>query len=67
MTGTGSDDYIWISSVGEMTGYGNDHKLQGTWVQWGVIYTVNRARREIHLADFDGTFLLPQKCTCAYI
>jgi hypothetical protein len=53
MTGTGSDDYIWISPTGEMTLYGNNHAW-GTWIQYGVIYNVNRARRDIQFADFDG-------------
>lgn len=53
MTGDGFDDYIWISSVGEMTLFGN-RQVWGTWDQYLVIYTVNKPRREIHLADFDG-------------
>lgn len=56
MTGSGYDDYIWVSATGEMTLYGNNHLLMTTWVQWGVIYNANRIRQEIHFADFDGEF-----------
>lgn len=53
MRNTGSDDYIWISSTGEMTIYGNEHTW-GTWTQYGVVYNINQAKRDIHFADFDG-------------
>lgn len=56
MTGSGYMDYIWVSPTGEMTLYGNNHLLEATWVQWGVIYNANRDRRDIHFADFDGEF-----------
>ncbi|KAH8797345.1 hypothetical protein F5884DRAFT_815081 [Xylogone sp. PMI_703] len=53
MRGTGSDDYIWISAMGEMTVFGNEHTW-GTWIHYNVVYNINRPRREIHFADFDG-------------
>ncbi|PVH79243.1 carbohydrate esterase family 3 protein [Cadophora sp. DSE1049] len=53
MTGSGKDDYLWILSTGEITLYGNEGNW-GYWRQWGVIYNANRARREIHIADYDG-------------
>lgn len=46
MTGTGSDDYVWISSTGEITLYENNHNW-GYWSPWGVIYNANRARKEV--------------------
>ncbi|PVH86852.1 carbohydrate esterase family 3 protein [Cadophora sp. DSE1049] len=68
MTGSGSDDYIWISLMGEITVYGNNHKW-GTWTQYGVVYNVNRSRREVYFADFDGNkrcdILLVDKATGA--
>lgn len=53
MRGIGSDDYIWISSTGDMTIYGNEH-VWGSWIQYGEVFNINRARREIAFADFDG-------------
>ncbi|CZT02070.1 uncharacterized protein RAG0_09396 [Rhynchosporium agropyri] len=68
MTGSGSDDYIWISLMGEITVYGNTHKW-GTWTEYGVVYNVKRSRREVYFADFDGNkrcdILLVDKATGA--
>mgnify|MGYP003629443527 FL=1 len=48
--------------------YGNNHKW-GTWTQYGVVYNVNRSRREVYFADFDGNkrcdILLVDKTTGA--
>ncbi|PBP16288.1 hypothetical protein BUE80_DR012963 [Diplocarpon rosae] len=63
MTGDGYEDYIWVSSTGEITLYGNNHKLDGSWNQWGVIYNAKRPRREIHFADFDGD----KKCDILFV
>ncbi|OWP06605.1 hypothetical protein B2J93_5084 [Marssonina coronariae] len=63
MTGDGYEDYIWVSSTGEITLYGNNKKLDGTWDQWGVIYNANRPRREIQFADFDGD----KKCDILFV
>ncbi|KFY78640.1 hypothetical protein V499_02243 [Pseudogymnoascus sp. VKM F-103] len=53
MRGTGADDYIWISSTGEIWLYGNKH-APPNWIQYGIIGNVNRPRKEVHFADFDG-------------
>lgn len=53
MTGSGSDDYVFINSTGAITLFENGHNW-GYWIPWGHIYYANRAREEIHLADFDG-------------
>jgi len=53
MTGDGSDDYVFINSAGNITLFQNDHNW-GYWVPWGVIYNANRARSDVHLADFNG-------------
>ncbi|KAK4897726.1 Glucan endo-1,3-alpha-glucosidase agn1 [Elasticomyces elasticus] len=53
MTGDGSDDYVFINSVGDITLFENTHNW-GYWNPWGIIYSANRARQEIHLADFDA-------------
>nr|OQO24051.1 hypothetical protein B0A51_05021 [Rachicladosporium sp. CCFEE 5018] len=53
MTGSGSDDYLFIDSTGAITLFENQHNW-GYWVPWGVIYSTNRKRQEVHLADFDG-------------
>ncbi|KAK2624027.1 hypothetical protein QTJ16_006661 [Diplocarpon rosae] len=63
MTGDGYEDYIWVSNTGEITLYGNNHKLDGSWDQWGVIYNAKRPRREIHFADFDGD----KKCDILFV
>jgi hypothetical protein len=46
MRGTGADDYIWISSTGEMWLYGNKH-APPNWIQYGIIGNVNRPRKEV--------------------
>ena len=53
MTGSGSDDYIFINATGAITLFENDHNW-GYWVPWGVIYNANRTREEVHIADFDA-------------
>ena len=58
MTGDGRDDYLWVSLMGEITLYGNNGMLTGTWDQWGIIYNAYRTRREMHFADFDGKLFM---------
>ncbi|KAK5731515.1 hypothetical protein LTR17_011313 [Elasticomyces elasticus] len=53
MTGSGSDDYVFINATGAITLFENDHNW-GYWVPWGVIYNANIDRQVIQLADFDG-------------
>ncbi|KAK5707629.1 hypothetical protein LTR97_000167 [Elasticomyces elasticus] len=53
MTGSGSDDYVFINSSGAITLFENDHNW-GYWIPWGVIYNAQHTRPEIHLADFTG-------------
>lgn len=53
MTGSGSDDYVFIDAFDSITLFENQHDW-GHWKPWGVIYDANRARKEVHLADFDG-------------
>ncbi|OBT51242.1 hypothetical protein VE04_08841, partial [Pseudogymnoascus sp. 24MN13] len=55
MRGTGADDYIWISSTGEMWLYGNKH-APPNWIQYGIIGNVNRPRKETSTAMEDATF-----------
>ncbi|KAK5111586.1 hypothetical protein LTR85_011815 [Meristemomyces frigidus] len=50
---TGLVSLQFINSTGAITLFENDHNW-GYWKPWGVIYNANRARQEIHLADFDG-------------
>ncbi|KAE8155227.1 hypothetical protein BDV25DRAFT_146356 [Aspergillus avenaceus] len=52
--GAGADDYVWISAEGRGTLYGNVHKPP-TWDPEGIeIFNVNKTRKGLHLADFDG-------------
>ncbi|KAE8145759.1 hypothetical protein BDV25DRAFT_144353 [Aspergillus avenaceus] len=54
MRGTGADDYVWISPEGRGFLYGNIHKPP-VWVPEGIeIFNVNKDRKGLHLADFDG-------------
>jgi hypothetical protein len=53
MTGSGSDDYIFVDVTGSIHLFENEHNW-GHWNDRGVIYNANRPRQEIHLADFDG-------------
>ncbi|KAK4565366.1 hypothetical protein LTR86_003983 [Recurvomyces mirabilis] len=53
MTGSGSDDYVFIDAFGSVTLFENDHNW-GYWIPWGVIATISALRQDIHLADFDG-------------
>jgi hypothetical protein len=48
MRGTGADDYIWISSTGEITLYGNYH-TPPYWLQFGVIFNVNWDRNYVRI------------------
>ncbi|KAK5693162.1 hypothetical protein LTR97_010638 [Elasticomyces elasticus] len=53
MTGSGSDDYIFINATGAITLFENDHNW-GYWIPWGVIYNAQHTRQEVQLADFTG-------------
>lgn len=53
MTGSGSDDYIFVDASGSLTLFENQHDW-GHWKEWGVIYNGTRDRQAVHLADFDG-------------
>ena len=53
MTGSGSDDLLFIDPSGDIYLYINQHTW-GTWKNWGELYATYRPRQEIHLADFDG-------------
>lgn len=53
MTGSGSDDYLFVDANGAINLFENQHNW-GHWKDWGVIYNANRARQEVYLADFDG-------------
>ncbi|KAK4545949.1 hypothetical protein LTR36_002513 [Oleoguttula mirabilis] len=46
-------DYVFINATGAITLFENEHNW-GYWNPWGVIYNADRARQEIHLADFDN-------------
>lgn len=48
MRGTGYDDYIWISYMGEMTIFGNELSPP-EWIHYGYIYDVGRIRKEVML------------------
>jgi len=58
MTGNGREDYVNIASNGQMTFFENisNPPLWGT--TYGVIYTVTKSRKEVHLADMDGEYVL---------
>jgi hypothetical protein len=53
MTGSGSDDYIFVNKTGYITLFENNHNW-GYWIPWGIIYNVPSIREQIHFADFDG-------------
>ena len=53
MTGSGSDDYIFVDASGSIHFFENEHNW-GHWNDRGVIYNGDRPRQEVHIADFDG-------------
>ncbi|ETN41282.1 uncharacterized protein HMPREF1541_03217 [Cyphellophora europaea CBS 101466] len=63
MTGNGRDDYVWFRSTGEMTLYENIADPPN-WGQHPVpVYSFNRDRKGLHLADWNGD----GKCDVLYV
>ncbi|KAK8017500.1 hypothetical protein PG993_013826 [Apiospora rasikravindrae] len=55
MTGSGSDDYVWIWSPGDKAElYINTHNPPNWKEDTKTLFNIGRNRRSIHLADWDG-------------
>ncbi|KAK8001952.1 hypothetical protein PG991_014174 [Apiospora marii] len=55
MTGSGSDDYVWVWSPGDRAElYLNTHNPPNWKEDTKTLFNIGRNRRSIHLADWDG-------------
>ncbi|KAL4870903.1 hypothetical protein BDV12DRAFT_195093 [Aspergillus spectabilis] len=62
MTGDGVDDYVWVSSRGNIQIFRNINNPPN-WGQEGWFYIKDRDRQYIHIADMDGD----GKCDIIYL
>lgn len=61
MTGTGNDDYVWISATGDVVVFANKNKPPATdyqngaaWEDKGVVLQTGSIRQALHIGDWDG-------------
>jgi hypothetical protein len=55
MIGSGSDDYVWVWSDGHAASFFGNIHMPPLWnVGTEQLFNIQRSRRSIHIADWDG-------------